>query len=215
MLRLRSRILIDEEAWQRYERLLEKRANIIKNANAKYAELERILNELAEKGELRNLLIFVSPEQIERVMGILFDRNIMFHKLTESEGTKKERKFGGLSEREYIIKSFKSTQYQVLVAIKCLDEGIDIPSANTGILMASSTNPREYVQRIGRIIRQDEGKTFANLYDICIDKIQGLEGEELDLEVKIKKKEAIRLIEIAENAINSAEALKVIMNLKY
>ncbi len=215
LLKLQSRIKTDAEALERYERLLEKRANIVKNAEAKYDELERILDLLEIKKELNNLLIFVSPEQMGRVMEILFERNIMFHKLTESEGTRKEKRYGGISEREYIIQSFKSNQYKILLAIKCLDEGIDIPSANSGILMASSTNPREYIQRIGRIIRQDEGKTFANLYDICIDKIYGLEGEELALEKKIKKKEAIRLTEIAENAINSADALKVIIKLNY
>jgi superfamily II DNA or RNA helicase len=215
LLRLQSRIKTEADAQEKYDRLLERRANILKNADAKYEELERILDVIEKKNGLSNLIIFVSPEQLERVMKILFNRNIIFHKLTESEGTKKERKYGGISEREYIIKAFKSNQYKALVAIKCLDEGIDIPSASTGILMASSTNPREYVQRIGRIIRQDEGKTFANLYDICIDKIHGLEGEEIELERRVKKKEAIRLTEIAENAINSADALKVIMNLKY
>lgn len=215
LLRLQSRIKTEADAQEKYDRLLERRANILKNADAKYEELERILDVIEKKNGLSNLIIFVSPEQLERVMKILFNRNIIFHKLTESEGTKKERKYGGISEREFIIKAFKSNQYKALVAIKCLDEGIDIPSASTGILMASSTNPREYVQRIGRIIRQDEGKTFANLYDICIDKIHGLEGEEIELERRVKKKEAIRLTEIAENAINSADALKVIMNLKY
>ena len=188
LIKLQSRIKQDEEAREKYDRLLEKRSNIIKNAVSKYDELERILDVLDSKNKLNNLLIFVSPEQIEKVMDILFKRNIVFHKLTESEGTKKEKRYGWLSEREYIIKAFKSNQYKALVAIKCLDEGIDIPSANTGILMASSTNPREYVQRIGRIIRQDEGKSFAYLYDICIDKIYGLEGEELELEKKSRKK---------------------------
>ena len=215
MLRLQHRIKTDVEAHEKYERLLEKRAGILKNADAKYKELEKILDIIEKKNELYNIIIFVSPEQLERVMSILFDRDIIFHKLTESEGTKKEKKYGGLSEREYIINAFKSNQYKALVAIKCLDEGIDIPSASTGILMASSTNPREYVQRIGRIIRQDEGKSYANLYDICIDKIHGLEKEEIELEKRIKKKEAVRLNEIAENAINSADALKEIMNLKY
>lgn len=215
LLWIQSKIKTEKEAQERYDRLLEKRANIIKNAEAKYAELERILDVLDTKGELSNLIIFVSPEQIERVMQILFDRNIMFHKLTESEGTRKEKKYGGLSEREHIIKSFKANQYKALLAIKCLDEGIDIPTASIGILMASSTNPREYVQRIGRIIRQSEGKTFASLFDICVGKISGLEEEELELEKKIRKKESIRLSDIAENSINSADALKVIMNLNY
>ena len=215
LLKIQSRLKTDNEVQERYERLLEKRANIIKNAEAKYEELVRILDNLENKGELKNLLIFVSPEQIEKVMQILFDRNIIFHKLTEKEGTRKEKRYGGLSEREHIIKSFKTNHYQALLAIKCLDEGIDIPSASTGILMASSTNPREYIQRIGRIIRQDDGKKFASLYDICVDKIYGLEGTELELEKRIKRKESIRLTDIAENAINSADALKVIMNLIY
>ncbi len=215
ILRIQSRLKTDEEAQERYERLLEKRANIVKNANAKYEELEKILDKLEQNGELRNLLIFVSPEQIERVMRILFDRNIMFHKLTESEGTKKEKRYGGLSEREHIIKSFKMNQYKALLAIKCLDEGIDIPSASIGVLMASSTNPREYVQRIGRIIRQDDGKSFASLYDICVGQINGLEDEELELEKRIRRKEAVRLSDIAKNAINSADALRKIINLNY
>ena len=78
-------------------------------------------------------------------------------------------KYGGLSERDYIISKFKSKDYQVLVAIKCLDEGIDIPSADTAIIMASSTNPREYVQRIGRIIRQAPNKYSARIYDMILE----------------------------------------------
>ena len=149
------------------------------------------------------------------MISILGRRGITAHRYTEKQSTKVSDKWGGKSERQFIIDRFVAGDYQVLVAIKCLDEGIDIPSANSGILMASSTNPREYIQRIGRIIRQDEGKTFASLYDICIDKIYGLEGEELALEKQIKKKEATRLTEIAENAINSADALKVIIKLNY
>ena len=94
-----------------------------------------------------------------------------------------------------------------------MDEGIDIPSANTGILMASSTNPREYVQRIGRIIRQGKNKTFAHLYDICVGKVTTLNNDEQALENKIKQKEIVRLSEIAENAINVTEATGIIMSL--
>ena len=94
-----------------------------------------------------------------------------------------------------------------------MDEGIDIPSANTGILMASSTNPREYVQRIGRIIRQGKNKTFAHLYDICVGKVTTLNNDEQALENKIKQKEIVRLSEIAENAINVTEATRIIMSL--
>ena len=215
MLRLASKIEADPEAEERYERLLEQRANIIKNADEKYNILDKLLDELNAKGRIENLIIFVSPQQINNVMETLVQKKIIFHKLTESEGTCREKKYDGLSEREFIIKRFKSGDYQVLVAIKCLDEGIDIPSADTGILMASSTNPREYVQRIGRIVRQGANKTFAHLYDMCVGKVDTLDDDEQKLENKIKQKEIIRLTEIANNAINVTDATEIIMSLNY
>lgn len=213
MTRLANKAETDPQTAECYDRLVEKRANIIKNTNEKYAVLEKLLDELKDKGRIENLIIFVSPQQMENVINILVEKGLIFHKLTESEGTRRERKYGGLSEREFIISRFKTGDYQVLVAIKCLDEGIDIPSADTGILMASSTNPREYVQRIGRIIRQGKNKTFAHLYDICVGRVDSLDNDEQKLENKIKPKEIVRLSEIAENAINATEATQVIMSL--
>lgn len=203
----------DYETSIRLERLMEKRANIIKNAEAKYEELSRIIDDMNTKGRIENLIVFVSPQQINRVKEILAEKGLIFHKLTEAEGTRPKVRFGNLSEREYIISKFKSIDYQVIVAIKCMDEGIDIPTADTGILMSSSTNPREYVQRIGRIIRQSPNKMSATLYDICIDTIHHLDGDSLEIERKIRSKERIRLKEIAANAINSIDALKVINSL--
>ena len=147
------------------------------------------------------------------MLSILADRGLIFHKLTEKEGTKPEKRFGNKSERENIITKFKSKDYQAIVAIKCMDEGIDIPTAGVGILMASSTNPREYIQRVGRIIRQSPDKLSAKLYDICVDTIHNLDDESATLERKIRAKELVRLKEIAENAINSIDALTVINSL--
>lgn len=195
------------------DRLLERRANIIKNASAKYVQLEKILDSIQEKGRIENIIIFVSPQQIDIVLKILASKGLIFHKLTEKEGVRAEKRFGNKSEREHIISKFKSKEYQVLVAIKCLDEGIDIPTADIGILMCSSTNPREYVQRIGRIIRQSPQKKAAWLYDICVDTVSSINDELMDIEKKIRQKEQIRLKEIAENAINSIDALTIINSL--
>ena len=70
---------------------------------------------------------------------------------------------GGDTERQEIISQFNHRQLQFLVGIKCLDEGIDIPNARIAILMSSSTNPREFVQRVGRVIRQAEGKQISEI----------------------------------------------------
>lgn len=204
----------DTEAAETYERLLQKRAEIIKNAENKYAVLDTILKDLIEGHLLENLIIFVSPQQKETILEMLEEKGIAHHQLTQEEGNSPRHEYNGLTERQYIIKLFKEKKYQVLVAIKCLDEGIDIPSACRGILMASSTNPREYVQRIGRIIRQAEDKKLAYLYDICVESAGCLSDDLRDLDAKIRSNERKRLEEIAANAINSFDALQNILELK-
>lgn len=191
------------------ENILFKRAAIIKNANQKYMELQRILDNITE---IKDTIIFVSDEQIDNVMEILQKNKIIAHKLTQNEKTKKDRKYNGKSERQYIIQKFKEGYYKVLVAIKCLDEGIDIPSASTAILMASSTNPREYIQRIGRVIRQAPNKEKATIYDISVKPcIKMIKNDTIrKFEKMIMEKERKRLVDISRNAINNVEALKLI-----
>lgn len=203
----------DPDAAEAFDRLLQKRAEIIKNAENKYQILSVILDKLIKDGQLENLIIFVSPQQKQKVLEILESKGVVHHQLTQEEGNAPRKDFGGLTERQYIIKLFKEKKYQALVAIKCLDEGIDIPSASRGVLMASSTNPREYVQRIGRIIRQDKDKNLAYLYDICVESSGALTEDLKDIDAKIRANERKRLQEIAENAINSVDALQNIIKL--
>lgn len=69
-------------------------------------------------------------------------------------------------ERELIKKQFANADpYQAIVAIKCLDEGVNIPSIRTAFILASSTNPKEYIQRRGRVLRKAPNKPFAVIYD--------------------------------------------------
>lgn len=189
-----------------FENLVFKRANIQKSAINKYDALVKILDTL---GKIQDTLIFVSPDQINRVMRILGSKTIIAHQFTEHESTIPEKKYGGRTERQYLIDKFKEGSYQVLVAIKCLDEGIDIPSASIAIIMASSTNPREYIQRVGRVIRQCEDKSFATIFDLIIkpDLTRYNNPEVSEFEKRVFKKEMVRVEEIAANAINNAEAI--------
>ena len=59
----------------------------------------------------------------------------------------------------------KGETIQALIAIKCLDEGVNIPSIKTAFILASTTNPKEYIQRRGRVLRKFDGKDFAVIYD--------------------------------------------------
>ena len=149
-----------------YQQLKFQRANIIKNAESKYDCLREILRKY---DELDHLIVFCSPQQIDKVLNILKEEGIKpVHEFTNKQGTKKSVQFGGISERQYLVNKFDEGYFKSLVAIKCLDEGVDIPSATTVIIMASSTNPGEYIQRRGRVLRRSEGKDKAVIYDMVV-----------------------------------------------
>ncbi|ORT99294.1 DNA-repair protein [Anaerovibrio sp. JC8] len=190
------------------------RANIEKNAENKYEKLENILGELGN--EITDTIIFVSDAQIDEVIRLLGKHHIACTKFTQEQGTIPMDKYDGLSERDYIIKLFKERKYQVLVAIKCLDEGIDIPSADTAIIMASSTNPREYVQRIGRIIRQAPGKRQANIYDMILKPDLSVFKDErlIECETRIFDKEILRAEDLSENALNNVSIYNLLQKIR-
>ncbi|MEA5078552.1 MAG: DEAD/DEAH box helicase family protein [Anaerolineaceae bacterium] len=190
------------------ENFLFQRANIHKNAINKLNEFEILINSFVDKN---NLLIFVSPQQLSIAMKILTKNGFIAHKFTEKEGVKEETRFGGKTERQFIIDLFKSNRINALVAMKCLDEGIDIPSARQEILLASSSNPREYVQRIGRVIRQSPGKESASIFDfiVTVDSSR-FSSELIEIEKKVFEKEMLRALEIAQNSINNADATRKI-----
>ena len=70
-----------------------------------------------------------------------------------------------LKERKNIKTYFAQGMYQVVTAIKCLDEGVNIPGIKTAFIMSSSRNPKEFVQRRGRLLRKSDNKKKAVIYD--------------------------------------------------
>ncbi|MEM2613011.1 MAG: DEAD/DEAH box helicase family protein [Nitrososphaerota archaeon] len=179
------------------------RHRVIVNASMKYAVLNSILDEL---GEIKHCLIYCSPQQIENVQGILNKRGIIQHKFTAEEDVK---------ERKALLESFAKGIYQALVAMKCLDEGVDVPSTRVAIIMASSTNPREFIQRRGRILRPYKDKEKAIIYDIItVPDLSGrIDPLLFDLEARILQSEIRRYIEFAKSATNCGEAYLKILEL--
>lgn len=155
----------DEEYTRKKENLLFQRAEIIKDAYNKYSIFKDILSEI---DDYSGLIVYCSPNQIDNVLNILSDNNIVAHKFTMEEKTIPMDIYGGLSEREMILDDFSKGNYQSLVAMHCLDEGVDVPSASKAIFMCSSNSSREFIQRIGRVIRRYEGKNHADVYDLIV-----------------------------------------------
>ena len=190
----------DEEYSKKKEDLLFQRAEIIKDAFNKYYVLEKILSDIKDPS---GLIVYCSPNQKNKVLEILAKHNIVAHKFTMDEKTIPLEIYGGLSEREIILKDFADGNYQVLVAMHCLDEGVDVPSASKAIFMCSSNSSREFIQRIGRVIRRFPGKTHADIYDLIVKP----SGDKLDkslqnFEKSIFEKEKKRYKEIGYIAQN-------------
>jgi superfamily II DNA or RNA helicase len=189
-----------------------KRQKIIRNASNKFIIFKEILNEIKD---LKYGLIYCSPQQIIQVQKILNDKNIIQHKFTQKEGVVKNDKYGGVSEREFLLKKFGEGFYHVLVAMKCLDEGVDVPPAKIAIMLDNSGNSREYIQRRGRILRKYPGKQNAIIYDIIVEPgLKGLTQDLVEIEKKIIYKELLRFSEFARSSMNASECEKVLKEIR-
>ncbi|MCW6036120.1 DNA phosphorothioation system restriction enzyme [Spirulina subsalsa FACHB-351] len=118
-----------------------------------------------------------------------------------------------LIEREKIRQQFEQGELQGLVAIRCLDEGVDIPAIQHAVILASTGNPRQFIQRRGRILRPHPSKQQATLFDMIVLPPQ-LERDTWEVERTLLKKELVRFLEFAQLADNAPEALSQFRHLQ-
>lgn len=135
--------------------LLIKRARLLNSATNK---LECLRQLLVEVGTLSHALFYCAPEQLEDVCRVVgWEHGLLIHPFTAEERN---------DERQQLLADFAAGHVQGLVAMKCLDEGVDVPNTRTAFFLASSSNPREFVQRRGRILRRAPGKDEAAIYRV-------------------------------------------------
>ncbi|MDD9998691.1 MAG: DEAD/DEAH box helicase family protein [Rhodospirillaceae bacterium] len=175
----------------RVERLLFARADIVKRAAAKVDLAVRVLNEVFERGQ-RWIVYCDDQVQLGNVTAALSEAGhiaMPFHSAMEGDRGETLRwldRFGG-----------------IVVAIKCLDEGVDIPSVTHALILASSKNPREFVQRRGRVLRRAKDKSLAFVYDAIVVPPDRKEGDDAAPD-PITSGELARAIEFAQSADNPA-----------
>ena len=147
--------------------LLIKRARLVAGASNKLVLLRQLMSSYKDSnyilvycGATKTIDEFDDNEerQIEKVCKILGNEfEMRIHKFTAEETP---------DERGDIIEMFSDGQtLQAIVAIKCLDEGVNIPAIQHAFIMASSTDPKEFIQRRGRVLRKFKGKEFAYIHD--------------------------------------------------
>jgi len=176
------------------------RQKIVTNAVEKYRVFEEILNNTKD---LTFCLVYCSPEQIDNVQEILNRRGIINHRFTARES---------IAVRKEILKGFSERSHGVLVAMNCLDEGVDVPATQIAIIMGSSGNPRQYIQRRGRILRKHPGKDRAIIHDFIViaDISEESDPYLFELERKIMRKELRRYEEFSKSSLNCLDALNFI-----
>ena len=146
----------DGELSESAKLLLEKRARIGKKASNKWEDFFNVFRDYPEKN---GSIVYVFDEQVQDMISEIKKRfGLNVHGIVAD--TKSD-------DRERILKGFNDHQIDVLVAIQCLDEGVDVPNCHAEFILASSTNPREFIQRRGRVLRKspENPNKVADIYD--------------------------------------------------
>ena len=112
-------------------------------------------------------------------------------------------------QREKILENFRLGLIDALVAIRCLDEGIDIPACSEAYILASSRDPRQFIQRRGRILRKSPGKELATIHDFVVILPEDFPCSSMHAERHIRA-ELQRVSEFASLAVNRTNSYRVL-----
>lgn len=118
----------------------------------------------------------------------------------------------GTNDRDEILQQFSNGEIDVLTSMKCLDEGIDVPRAELAIFCASTGNPRQFVQRRGRILRTHSEKQFAYIHDLVVIPEINPNSDNYNMERSLLKKELERVNNFASLSENSSHTLDVLLD---
>lgn len=211
----------------RGERLALQRSRIVAGAKNKLALLEEVIQPYIHD---KHILVYcgatkgleqnqdcsdVDSEDIRQIDAVT---DLLGNKLgmEVSQFTSKE----SVEEREVLKREFSAGDtLKVLIAIKCLDEGVNIPKIKTAFILASTTNPKEYIQRRGRVLRLAEGKEYAEIYDFITlpydtESVTSLTEAQIKRNSTLVKNELRRAEEFSRIAVNMVESASLIDKIK-
>ena len=158
------------------EKLLLARKRIVHKAENKKYAIESLLNKLRDNRKLDYTFVFV-PEGYEPDYSKTDSYSVEtedihiideYAQLFKDNGYSYHKYISGLEDAQGVLNSFAAGDIQVLLSMKCLDEGVDIPRAEHAIFCASTGNPRQFVQRRGRVLRKNIYKEKAKIWDLIV-----------------------------------------------
>jgi ERCC4-related helicase len=195
-------------------KLLERKRIIHKAANKLEAFKAILRSEFDEKKHLKYTLIYV-PEGIEANFDETDysvetdDENRLINEYTkavsQTDDSVMVKQFTANSaNREEILKNFEESKIHVLTSMKCLDEGVDVPRSELAIFCASTGNPRQFIQRRGRVLRLHKDKIHATIHDLVV--VPEVSDEStFEMEKGLVKKELERVVDFANLAMNKTD----------
>ena len=202
------------------KRLLLKRKRIVHKAkNKEDIFREIVMNRYSEKGNLQYTLVYV-PEgaKPDDDTSDIFDvsETVANDDYTDSlidtytqivqevSKTTTVKKFtSDVKGRSEILEKYAKGEIEVLTSMKCLDEGVDVPRSEMAIFCASTGNPRQFIQRRGRILRKHPDKHMAIIHDLVVAPEISRGQENFNMERSLLKGELKRVRDFAvlsENA---------------
>ena len=188
---------------------MRKRQNILNLASNKYVHFKSLISELKcnTNNNIRNLLVYChDSNQLNKINAILNDEEIIKHKFTGEEN---------IEERLNLLNHFSNGDIHALVAMKCLDEGVDVPRSELAIFCASTGNPRQFIQRRGRVLRTHKDKRFAIIHDLIVIPDNVFDEECYSLEKSLVESELRRVRDFAllsENLNDTDNELQEVLN---
>lgn len=195
-----------EKNQSRLEDLLRRRADLIGRAANKIPRLLNIVQEHRkayekEGDKFQHILVYCNKGTHREVLTAMAGLGLRMHEFVHDVP---------LAERRKILAAFSKGEIDGLVAIRCLDQGVDVPATRRAYILASSTNPREFVQRRGRILRKAAGKQFAQVYDFLVGFWDTTEGLGKEPARGLLLRELPRFAEFSLDAMNSQQARNAI-----
>ena len=218
---------------EKLKMMLLARKRIVHKAENKVEVFRSIIEKrFQEKGNLKYSLIYVPEGNKPDYIGggddfdtaeDIGDDNDMEHLInlytkvvTEVDGHVTVRKFvSGQQDREEILHDFATGRLHVLTSMKCLDEGVDVPRSELAIFCASTGNPRQFIQRRGRVLRTHPDKKMAELHDLVVVPEVNPYSDSYRMEQSLLRGELMRVINfssLSENPSYSELELREVLD---
>jgi superfamily II DNA or RNA helicase len=188
----------DQNTREIMKRLLIKRAAVVWGAREKLPTLLDLLQRERREGDgLKHTLVYCAPGEHSRVLRALADLGLRCHEFVHTVS---------VQQRRELLNRFEQGEIEVLVAVRCLDEGVDVPATKRAFFLSSTTNPRQFVQRRGRVLRPCQGKTHAEVFDFLVVPSDLARLSERDSALSLLRREMPRFAEFSLAARNTHSA---------